>query len=181
LLSLERDGRARSSIPEVDFVIAGTHTFPKTNIGWFEKINFSEKEKSRIYKEWFIWMKNIVKRNEVDILAHPGMLISQNNIIKKFDTNVVDDFGELFTLAKENGVNIELNERSFHKLNEEQRETYHYLIKLAIDIGLKISIGSDAHSLENIGKKKWCNEIAQKINLNMEICSFRKQKYETKI
>jgi HisJ family histidinol phosphate phosphatase len=159
-----QDGRAQTEIPKVDFVIGGTHVFPGTDIGWYKKVNFSKKEKLRIYRAWFKWMKNVIKRGEVNILAHPGMLIAQNSIIEKFSGNVLADFEELFSLAKVKGVGIELNEACASKLTAEEKETYPQVVQIAMEKGLIISLGSDAHSLERIGKKDWCQEVADRLN-----------------
>lgn len=68
--------------------------------------------------------------------------------LEEFTGNVLDDFGEIFALAKDKGINIELNEFSSNKLTPAQEQSYHQVIKLALEEELKVSLGSDAHSLE---------------------------------
>ena len=152
--STNRDGRLRVKTPGVDLVVAGAHIFPGTNIGWYKKVVFSRREKLKIYRNWFRWISKVIKRAEIDILAHPGMRIAQNGIIESFSGNVLDDLGELFTLAAANGVAVELNEACALKMTPEEENTYHHVIGLALKAGRIENIHRLRRPLSGADRKK---------------------------
>lgn len=152
---------------ELKPVLVGTHTFPVIEKGWYEKIHLTAEEKRKIYAAWFENMEKIMENPLVDVLAHPGRLLSQNGIIEEFSGYVLKDFELLFEAARKNHVAVELNENIFNVLHTEKlKKSYPYLLQLALEKGLKISIGSDAHNLESIGKYNNVFYFSQFLNLS---------------
>jgi len=141
-------------------LLVGTHGFPGIARGWHEKFQMTSLEKKFVYSTWFTMMEKIIARGIIDILAHPGRLIMQNEIIKEFDSTVLKDFERLFSIMKENHTAFEINESLFRRFPTERlRESYKNLIRLAISSNLKITYGSDAHSLEKIGNFQLTKEL----------------------
>lgn len=134
-------------------LLVGTHGFPGIARGWHEKFHMTASDKKHVYSTWFRMMEKIIERGIVDILAHPGRIIMQNEIIKEFDSAVLKDFEILFAVMKENNTAFEINESLLNRFPTEKIEkSYPDLIQLAISSNLKITQDSDAHSLEKIGK-----------------------------
>lgn len=134
-------------------LLVGTHSFPGMEHGWHEKFHMTAFDKKYVYATWFRMMEKIIERGIVDILAHPGRLIMQNEIIKEFNSYVLKDFEILFAAMKENNTAFEINENLFNRFPTEKiAKSYLDLIQLAFSMKLRISQGSDAHSLDIIGK-----------------------------
>ena len=123
-------------------------------------------DKRGIYSSWFDLMEKVVANPLVDVLAHPGRLISQNGIIEEFDKNVLKDFRSLFSGAREKGISIELNDNAVGGFATERlRKSYPDVIRLALEMGLKISLGSDAHRLDDIGRRDYIAGIIDTLGL----------------
>lgn len=147
-------------------VLVGTHSYPNTGRGWCEKLNLTKADKRGIYSSWFDLMEKVVANPLVDVLAHPGRLISQNGIIEEFDKNVLKDFRSLFFGAREKGISIELNDNAVGRFATERlRKSYPDVIRLALEMGLKISLGSDAHRLDDIGRRDYIAGIIDTLGL----------------
>lgn len=154
----ERDG--------LDVILVGTHTIPGTDKGWCAEMKLTQEEKERIYYNWFETIYTVLEERSIDIIAHPGRLISRNGIIENFSGNVLKDFEYLFSVAKKKNVAIELNESFLRILQSENRlEPYMEVIRLALSGGLKISIGSDAHSPDRIGEKNLSSQIIKHLKI----------------
>ncbi|HOL22962.1 MAG TPA: hypothetical protein PLQ41_08955, partial [bacterium] len=52
--------------------------------------------------------------------------------------------------------------------NENLLQPYTEIVRLALSIGLKISLGSDAHSLDRIGEKFYITEAIHQCNILQE-------------
>lgn len=147
-------------------VLVSTHAYPGLKKGWHEKLNLTAEEKRKIYMEWFSLMEHLVENPLVDVLAHPGRLITQNGIIVEFNGEVLKDFDRLFTAAKEKGVAIELNESLLGRFATERlAKSYLDVIRLGLAKGLKISIGSDAHNIDNIAQYPNIRRVQTEIGL----------------
>ncbi|HPP30776.1 MAG TPA: PHP domain-containing protein [bacterium] len=154
---------------ELDIVLVGTHTIPGIGKGWHIELELTQKEKERVYHTWFEMMEAVLEDLPVDIIAHPGRLISRNGIIEKFRGKVLKDFEHLFSIAKKKDVAFELNESLLKMFqNENLLQPYTEIVRLALSIGLKISLGSDAHSLDRIGEKFYITEAIHQCNILQE-------------
>lgn len=154
---------------EVDAVLVGTHAIPGTGKGWHIKLELTRNERERICRTWFETMESVLENSRVDIIAHPGRMISRNGIIEEFNGQVMKDFESLFKTAKKNSVAVEMNESLLNLLQNENRlQSYAEVIRLALSMGLKISPGSDAHSLERIGENSLTLRVAEELRLAPE-------------
>jgi HisJ family histidinol phosphate phosphatase len=136
-------------------VLVATHAYPGLGRGWHEKLNLTRPQKRKLYSAWFRLMERILENPLVDVLAHPGRLIAQNDIIEEFGGHVLRDFENLFDGAKENRVAIELNETFLGNFRTEKlQKSYPDVIRLALSKDLKFSLGSDAHRIEDIGRRE---------------------------
>lgn len=132
-------------------LLVGTHGFPGLERGWHERFSMTKREKQMVYSKWFQMIEKVIESGVVDILAHPGRIIMQNEIIKEFDSNVLANFKQLFDLMRENNTAFELNEKLLKSFTSENlKQSYNDLITLASECNLNFSIGSDAHSLDEV-------------------------------
>jgi histidinol-phosphatase (PHP family) len=149
-----------------DYVIGSIHHFPRSTLAWWKKA--SPEVMKGLYEKWFDWTMRLVSNPTIDVLGHPGVLLGHHKIIKNFaDEEILKDFDEIFRVAKKNDVAIELNELLAKKIGK-LADSYWHIIKRAINKGVKISIGSDAHRLEDVGRLDWCNSVALMAGLKEE-------------
>ena len=73
---------------------------------------------------------------------------------------------EVLEAMRSNGVTFEINEHVKRKLlSPGQHETYHNLAALAVELGVKLSVGSDSHKLEQVGDFEWVSNIARQASV----------------
>lgn len=166
---------------ELDIILVGTHAIPGTGKGWHAELELTWKERDRIYHTWFETMESIIEDSPVDVIAHPGRLISRNGIVKDFGGSVLKDFERLFAAAKKKNVAFELNESLLKLLDSENRlQSYAEVVRLALSTGLKISPGSDAHSLERIGENFYISQTIRQLHLTPDsVFALKKGRFTT--
>ena len=164
------DGTLVSPTDGLDWVIASFHKFPGTDIWWHDGSFRESKDEQTIYAKWLEWGHKTISTARPNALAHPGALISQLSMVQAFEGPVLDDFREIMESCREYQVAVELNEGMSNKTNPQQRATYYRLFELAKQAGVKIVLGSDAHSLAQIGRYVFVKEIAEKVGLQMSDC-----------
>jgi HisJ family histidinol phosphate phosphatase len=148
-------------------VLVGVHAYPGTGKGWAESLDLTLSGKRKLYNDWFRLMEKIIENPLVDVLAHPGRLISRNGIVEEFNEHILRDFDDLFTGAKEKGIAIELNEGFLSGCPTERlKKSYLDVIRLGMDKGLKLSLGSDAHRLDKIGEKQLSMGMIEKMKIS---------------
>ena len=123
-VNIMKDGSldmGKSVLKDVDVVVAGIHS----------GLRMSEEEMTAR-------MIKAMESGVVNIIAHPtGRIIQRREGIKL-------DFEKVFDAAKENGVIMEINAQPARlDLNDVH-------VKRAVEKGLKLSIGTDAHNLSNL-------------------------------
>lgn len=149
-------------------VLVGFHGFPLVAKGWFEKVEFSQQYKNRIYKRWFEMMEKLIQNPMVDILAHPGRIIMQNGIIEEFAGAVLKDFERLAAAAKQYNVAFEVNETLLGRIPTERlAESYKNVLAVMLEHGVKLSAGSDAHELDKIGRFDKILEFIEPFNIDI--------------
>jgi len=116
----------------VDIIIGVAHTYPgfKGNI---DRLDYKEALELE-----FKTLKGIIEKANVDIIGHIG-----GTCIKRFGKFNIDLVRELVIMCKEKGIVVEINSRYHKNLNE--------IMKIVMDINPYISLGSDAHSINEVG------------------------------
>jgi histidinol phosphatase-like PHP family hydrolase len=136
---------------------------------WYDDRQVSRRTKRALIKKWFRWVTAAVRRENVDVLAHPGVLLSREGPDLRFEAEILERFTDLFGVMRAQGVAFEINEQVKLKLlSQDQLDTYHNLPALAGELGVKFSVGSDSHGLSQIGQLEWANGIARRAGLQVD-------------
>ncbi len=161
------DGRLIEQIrPCFRPLIIATHAYPQSTLMWYDDGHVSRRTKRSLLKKWFRWVTAAVRRENVDVLAHPGVLLSREGPELRFEAEILDRFTDLFGVMRAHGVAFEINEQvKFKLLGPQQLDTYHNLPALAAELGVKFSVGSDSHQLAQIGQLHWASRIARRAGL----------------
>lgn len=148
----------------LDIVLAGFHSLTP----YSEESTEEENTKT---------LENVIKRGEVDILAHLG------NPKYPFDKE------KIVKLAKDYNVAIEINNSSFEKSRKGSESHCLEILKLCAKYGTYISLGSDTHFSYNIGNFSKIENLVNSsgirqekvLNTNFEIIeSFLKERRQNK-
>jgi len=129
------DGTGRIDVDEhviddLDIIVVGIHTI-------------DEAATPRDFAENYLKRATLaIKKNKVDILAHPFFL--HEPLLPHLS---LEDVKEFLRLAGDRGVAMEVNAK------------YRYpgadFISLCLQEGVKLSVGSDAHSAADVGRVDW--------------------------
>jgi histidinol phosphatase-like PHP family hydrolase len=164
-----RDGRLLlNNLEGIEVILGSTHYLPLLSQMWFEIDELSPENNATIYQEWLSWIKNIAKNPAVNVLAHPGTEVVAIGAMDWFDRDVIADFAEVLQVCREHNTAIEFNVLVARKISSIQLLGYIDMVATAIDMGVKISLGSDSHTLPQIGDFTWIDEITEKIGLREE-------------
>jgi len=165
----ERDGRLLlDDLAGIDVVMASTHFLPAVPALWYEAPALPEEKLARIYQDWMGWALHLAANPRVHILAHPGVEMANLGAIQRFAGPVLADFEKLLRVCGKYATAFELNELLTLKMTPEQCESYVEVIALARDLGVKISIGSDSHQLDRIGRFPWIESVVERLGLKPE-------------
>lgn len=151
----------------IDVILASTHYLPSGLGLWYDGQDWPEEFRKKMYDEWFVWAMHIAANENVNIFAHPGVSLCAVNAIEEFSGTVLDDFEKFFMVCKKFNTAIELNEQATSKLTKKQAKTYINIFEVAKEVGVKFSIGSDAHQLKRLGRYKWVESAIEKFNITM--------------
>lgn len=93
-----------------------------------------------------------IQSGKIDVLCHPG------------NPEYPLHYAEVLKAAKEHNVAIEFNNSSFLKSRRGSVDNCHQILKLAREIEVFISLGSDAHISFDVGRIDIVTQIAADIN-----------------
>jgi len=124
-------------IDNCDLVMSSIHRFPgETDMDKMSK-NVSKSDALKIELELSM---ATLENSKVDILGHPfGMSIRRFNVYPS-----IDDFTKLICKASQTGVAFEINSHYHNNVVE--------LVSLCQENNALISLGSNAHSIDEVGK-----------------------------
>ncbi|MBM4046498.1 MAG: PHP domain-containing protein [Planctomycetes bacterium] len=144
----------------VDFIaLAATHY----QMPWVQiPLSTDPSEVANHYVEMFA---KAVNTDFVDIIAHPfcthdAILGNMPVILAKI---LDDDLIELLEIAKTNRIAMELTPKVFNPLNDGCLIRFYKLCK---QVGVKISLGSDSHTVNGIGRLSLVLDRAARIGLD---------------
>ena len=126
-----------------DIRIGAIHRIPKSSdINEYLKREEVLQNREFAYNNWLTTMKNLIKNSDVDIIAHPFM------VLDKYSLNIdFKDIENLFKLASDYKKRLEVSAR----YKESNKYIWDFLHKKPNYINF-ISFGSDAHSIDDLIK-----------------------------
>jgi len=104
----------------------------------------------KCYEEYYQRMKECVERADFDVLAHFDFirrLVPDNPPIPVHMRDLIVD---ILKVIKERDATVEVNTKSFAMYGEPHPE--YWIIEKMSEMNIPVTIGSDAHNLENIGR-----------------------------
>lgn len=149
--ALERANKIIAS-HDWDFVIGSLHNL-KGDYD-FSLIDYSERNVDKIFKDYFSELYSTVKINNFSVLGHlyyPIRYVLAQKI--NFDISAYDsEISDIFKVIIQNGKGIEVNLKGYEPSKGNMIPNFKY-IKMFRDMGGEIiTVGSDAHTPEAVGR-----------------------------
>ena len=157
------DGRlVTDDLDGLDIVIAGYHYVPTVgNLPHGPQNNSLDDE---VFMEvWASSLLGIVSNPKIHILAHPGRLLAASVDLDIHFEDALCVFEKAATLSAKNNIAWELNELSGYRLSSYWLEQWYRIYKIALDAGVKLIYGSDAHTPDAIGMHRFVDTLLQKL------------------
>ena len=157
------DGRLiTDAIDDIDYIIAGFHyvpligTYPR---GLQDCVMFPDD----FLEVWQKTLLGIVSNTKIDTLAHPGRLLASSVDLGIFLDDALCVFDKAAKLSVKNNIAWEINELTFLKMHGHYEEQFYKISKLALDNGVKLVFGTDAHLPEYIGQSDYSSHIIKRL------------------
>jgi len=157
------DGRlVTDDLDGLDIVIAGYHYVPTVgNLPYRLQDNPLSGE---VFMEvWASSLLGIVSNPDVNVLAHPGRLLVASVDLEVYFEDALCVFKQAAKLSAQNKVAWELNELSGSRLDVYWRDQWYRIYQIALDAGVELVYGSDAHTPDAIGTHSFVDEVLQKL------------------
>jgi histidinol phosphatase-like PHP family hydrolase len=157
------DGRlVTETFDELDVVIAGFHYVPIA--GKYPKTPQDNPMAADAFMEvWESSLLGIVSNPRVDVLAHPGRLLAASVDLDVYFEDALCVYEKAAALSAKNKIAWELNELTGERLTAYWQEQWHRIYRIALDAGVKLVYGSDAHTPQNIGTHNFVDRVRGKL------------------
>ena len=112
---------------------------------------------------WASSLLGIVSNQQVNMLAHPGRLLAAAVDLDVYFEDALCVFEKAAALSAKNNVAWELNELTGYRLGGYWQEQWWRIYQIALDAGVKLVYGSDAHTPQNIGMHNFVDMVREKL------------------
>jgi HisJ family histidinol phosphate phosphatase len=157
------DGRfVTDTFEGLDYVVAGFHYVP--TVGNYPRcLEDNVLHDEEFLSHWRTSLLGIVSNPVVHTLAHPGRLLAASVDLDVHFEDALNVFAEAAELSMKNKIAWELNEMTGHRLSPQWLDQWHRIYEIALEAGVKIVYGSDAHMPEAIGTHDYTDMILDKL------------------
>ncbi len=161
--AMHTDGRlVTDDLDGLDIVIAGYHYVPTVG-NYPRSIEENPLEAEEFMKVWTSSLLGVVSNPNIHTLAHPGRLLAASVDLDVYFDDAMAVFEQAAKLSTENHVAWELNELSGYRLSHYWQEHWWQISQIALDAGVKLVYGSDAHQPEAIGMHNFVDLVREKL------------------
>ena len=112
---------------------------------------------------WASSLLGIVSNPKIDTLAHPGRLLAASVDLGIHFEDALCVFEQAAAVSAQNRVAWELNELSGSRLAPYWRQQWWQIFEIALNAGVKLVYGSDAHTPDAIGTHSFVDSLLQKL------------------
>lgn len=157
------DGRmVTETFDNLDYVIAGFHYVP--TVGNYPRGPQDNALTSDAFmKFWQSSLLGIVSNPNVDTLAHPGRLLASAVDLDVYFDDALCVFEKAAKLSVKNNIAWELNELTGYRLDTYWQQQWWRIYHIALNAGVKLVYGSDAHTPQDIGLHSFVDSVRKKL------------------
>lgn len=146
----------------IQLVLGSLHFFPGTRL-MPHCGQIPDLPRAEIIRHWRKALLGLASNPKVDIIAHPGAMIANALPNEDFAPDVLETFAQAAQLSAQHGIAWELNRLIGAKLSPSQRQAYWQIPHIALDAGVNLVYGSDAHKPADIGSTVFVADIVAKL------------------
>ncbi|MBL7214493.1 MAG: PHP domain-containing protein [Phycisphaerae bacterium] len=157
------DGRlVTETFDDLDYVIAGFHYVP--TVGNYPRGPEDNSLSAEAFMEvWQTSLLGVVSNPQIDTLAHPGRLLASAVDLEVYFEDALCVLEKAAALSAKNHIAWELNELTGYRLDGYWQEQWWRIYRIALDAGVKLVYGSDAHAPETIGMHTFVDLVREKL------------------
>ncbi|MCK4998832.1 MAG: PHP domain-containing protein [Anaerohalosphaera sp.] len=157
------DGRlVTDKLDSIDYIIASLHFLP--GVGSYPRTpDDNPLGPELLIERWRSTLFGVVSNPKVNTLAHPARMIAASVDLDVYWDEVLSNLEIAAEISAANNVAWELNELTGYRLTEFYQQQWHKTIQLALNKGVKIIYGSDAHTPEAILLKDFTEYILEQL------------------
>ena len=164
------DGRlVTDELTAADYVVAGFHYVPVAG-NYPLSPDDCTMPPEEFMKVWRSSLMGIVANTKVNTLAHPGRLVASAVNMDVYFDEALTVLTEAAEISAANNVAWEINELTGTRLNEYYQKRWYEIYEIALEAGVRLVYGSDAHRPEAIGDSAFARMILKKLPDNC-LCS----------
>lgn len=142
----------------IPYVIGSLHYIPGTGV-YPHSPEDNPLDGEEFFDRWSSTLLGLVSNPRLDTLAHPGRLFSASCDVDVYFEDMLAVMQQAAELSEKNGIAWEINELNSRKVQPTYLDRWFETIRVAMDAGVKIVYGSDAHKLEEVGKTDYTNTV----------------------
>ena len=148
----------------LDYVIVGFHYIP--TVGNYPRTLEDNALAPEVFLDhWQSTLLGIVSNPNVDTLAHPGRLLAAGADLNVYFEDGLAILEKAAKLSAQNNIAWELNELTGLRIAGVWQEQWHRIYEVALDAGVKLIYGSDAHTPEAINTQTFTNMLLDQLPL----------------
>lgn len=160
------DGRlVTDKLDHLDYVIASLHYLPGVGIYPHSPAD-NPLGPELLFDRWKSSLMGLLTNPKVDTLAHPGRMIAASIDLDVWWPNILAVCAEAAKLSAKNNIAWEMNELTGYRLAEYWQQQWYKISKIALDAGVKLVYGSDAHVPSAIGLQDFTDYILEMLPPN---------------
>ncbi|MCF7955987.1 MAG: PHP domain-containing protein [Phycisphaerae bacterium] len=145
-------------LDNIPYVLGSIHYIPGTVIYPSSPLD-NPLGPDEFFHVWQSTLIGLVSNPRIDTLAHPGRLAGQSCDLDIFFDDMLAVFSQAAQLSAMNNICWEVNELNERKVPAEYHRRWNEIYKTAIDAGVKLVYGSDAHRPGEIGKHRFSQQM----------------------
>lgn len=138
------------SFDDLDYVVAGFHYVPTVG-NYPDGPHDNALSAEEFMEHWQSSLLGIVSNPNIHTLAHPGRLLATAVDLDVYFEEALCAFEQAAALSAKNNIAWELNELVGYRLDAYWQEQWYRIYQIALDAGVRLVYGSDAHAPEAIG------------------------------
>jgi len=147
-------------LDNIPYVLGSMHYIPTTMIYPSSPLD-NPLEPDKFFRVWQSTLIGLVSNPRIDTLAHPGRLAGQSCDLDVFFDDMLAVFQQAAQLSVINNICWEVNELNERKVPADYHQRWNEIYETALDVGVKLVYGSDAHKPEDIGKQSFTKKTLQ--------------------
>lgn len=163
---MRTDGRlVTDKLKDISYVVGSIHYIPGTGILPYTPDD-NPLGNEEFFDRWTSTLLGLVSNPVIDTLAHPGRVIAMACDVDIFFDDVLAVFQQAAELSAQNNIAWEINELNGSKVPAKYHGRWHEIFLAAVDAKVKLVYGSDAHSIDEIGKRDFTNKMLSRLGEN---------------